>query len=81
MSGLVAVTWRIPGSTRHQRQTLRRQNYGANSLDKLSSIQGVDFVVACNHVLLDVHYLACFRHVHSYLELSRLLWPLLVRPG
>lgn len=64
INGLVAVTWRISGSTRDQRQTLRRQNCEANSLDKHSSIEGDGFVDAVNHVL-DVHYLAWFRHGHA----------------
>jgi hypothetical protein len=55
ISGLVAVTWRISGSTRDQRQTLRRHNCEANSLDKLSSIEGDGFVGAVNRLVMVVH--------------------------
>jgi hypothetical protein len=55
ISGLVAVTWRISRSTRDQRQTLRRQNSEANSLDKVSSIENDGFVDAVNRLARLVH--------------------------
>ena len=67
INGLVAVTWRISGSAREQRQTLRRQNCEANSLDKLSSIEGDGFVDALNRLVLIIqaYVVKCDRHFVS----------------